>query len=123
MMKGNGGPTAAEAALSHPTGQARRLSYKTLFHPAGQARRLSYERLTMTRSRREFLRDVGLSAAALPFVLNLPSLGFANQRARKQRLVVMFSPDGVVPWNFWPDEEGPEFTLKESLTPLEGLKD
>src|SRR5213080_3338629 len=77
----------------------------------------------MTRSRREFLRDVGISAAALPFVLNLPSLGFANQQTRKQRLVVMFSPDGVVPWNFWPDEEGDEFTLKESLLPLEPLKD
>src|SRR3954465_8908810 len=77
-----------------------------------------YEDRNMSWSRREFLRDVGLSAAALPFVLNLPSLGFANQRARKQRLVVMFSPDGVVPWNFWPDEEGATFTLKESLTPL-----
>jgi hypothetical protein len=77
----------------------------------------------MTRSRREFLRDLGISAAALPFVLNLPSLGFANQQARKQRLVIMFSPDGVVPWTFWPDEEGSEFTLKESLRPLEPLKD
>src|SRR5947207_11258424 len=88
-----------------------------------QASRLCYKETTMTRSRREFLRDLGISAAALPFVLNLPSLGFANQQARKQRLVVMFSPDGVVPWNFWPEEEGSEFTLKESLTPLEGLKD
>jgi hypothetical protein len=78
--------------------------------------------MTQARSRREFLRDFGISAAALPFVLNLPSLGFANQQARKQRLVVMFSPDGVVPWNFWPEEEGSEFTLKESLTPLEPLK-
>jgi Protein of unknown function (DUF1552) len=76
----------------------------------------------MPRSRREFIRDVGISAAALPFVLNLPSLGFANQQKRKQRLVVMFSPDGVVPWNFWPEEEGSEFTLKESLTPLEPFK-
>src|SRR5919106_381803 len=74
-------------------------------------------------SRREFLRDLGISAAALPFVLNLPSLGFANQGARKQRLVVMFSPDGVVPWNFWPEEEGSEFTLKESLSPLAPFKD
>jgi hypothetical protein len=74
-------------------------------------------------SRREFLRDLGLSAAALPFVLNLPSLGFANQQVRKQRLVVMFSPNGVVPKAFWPDEEGSEFTLKESLTPLEPFKD
>lgn len=74
-------------------------------------------------SRREFLRDLGISAAALPFVLNLPSLGFANQQARKQRLVVMFSPNGVVPKTFWPDDEGSEFTLKESLTPLEPFKD
>jgi hypothetical protein len=76
-----------------------------------------------TRSRREFLRDLGISAAALPFVLNLPSLGFANQGARKQRLVVMFSPNGVVPKTFWPDEEGAEFTLKESLTPLAPFQD
>ncbi len=75
------------------------------------------------KSRREFLRDLGLSAAALPFVLNLPSLGFANQQARKQRLVVMFSPNGVVPSTFWPDEEGSEFKLKESLSPLEPFKD
>ncbi len=69
-------------------------------------------------SRRDFLRDLGLSAAALPFLLNLPSLGFANQQRRKQRLVVMFSPNGVVPSTFWPDEEGETFTLKESLSPL-----
>jgi hypothetical protein len=74
-------------------------------------------------SRREFLRDLGIGAAALPFVLNLPSLGFANQERRKQRLIVMFSPDGVIPKNFWPDEEGPSFVLKESLKPLEPLKD
>jgi len=75
------------------------------------------------RSRREFVRDLGLGAAALPFVLNLPSLGFANQAKRKQRLVVMFSPNGVVPPAFWPDEEGAKFTLKESLKPLEPFQD
>lgn len=74
-------------------------------------------------SRRAFLRDLGLSAAAVPFVLNLPSLGFANQTARKQRLVIMFSPNGVVPENFWPDEEGSAFTLKEILTPLAPYQD
>ena len=73
-------------------------------------------------TRREFLRDLGMSAAAIPFVLNLPSLGFANQGARKQRLVIIFSPNGVVPPTFWPDEKGAEFTLKESLTPLEPFK-
>ncbi len=73
----------------------------------------------MTRSRREFLRDLGVGAAAVPFVLNLPSLGFANQTARKQRLIVMFSPNGIVPKTFWPDEQGDKFTLKESMKPLE----
>ena len=73
-------------------------------------------------SRRDFLQNLGLGAAALPFVLNLPSLGFANQQRRKQRLVIMFSPNGVVPSTFWPDEEGEIFTLKESLSPLEPFK-
>lgn len=80
--------------------------------------------MTTPRSRREFIRQMGIGAAALPFVLNLPSLGFANAPpARKQRLVVMFSPNGVVPWNFWPDEEGEKFTLKESVTPLAPWQD
>jgi Protein of unknown function (DUF1552) len=76
-----------------------------------------------TSTRREFIRDLGLSTAALPFILNLPSLGFANQQARKQRLVVMFTPNGVVPSAFWPDGEGKLTTLKESLIPLDPFKD
>jgi hypothetical protein len=75
------------------------------------------------RSRREFVRDLGVGAAALPFVGNLPSLGFANQARRKQRLVVMFSPNGVIPSAFWPTQEGTDFTLPESLTPLAPFKD
>jgi hypothetical protein len=76
--------------------------------------------MTIKSTRRDFLRDTGLSAAALPFVLNLPSLGFANQNRRKQRLVVMFSPNGIVPNAFWPSEEGTlkEGMLKEILQPL-----
>ena len=74
-------------------------------------------------SRREFIRDLGIGAAAMPFVLNLPSLGFANQQRRKQRLVIMFSPNGVVPSAFWPDEEGPSFKFKESLKPLEPFRE
>jgi hypothetical protein len=70
-------------------------------------------------SRREFVRDLGLGSASLPFILNLPSLGFANQAKRKQRLVVMFSPNGVIPGAFWPKEEGEKFTLPASLKPLE----
>jgi Protein of unknown function (DUF1552) len=74
-------------------------------------------------SRREFIRDLGIGAAALPFLLNLPSLGFGEEGRRKQRLIIMFSPDGVIPSNFWPDEEGESFTLKESLKPLEALRE
>jgi hypothetical protein len=72
----------------------------------------------MARTRREFLRTLGVGAAALPFVLNLPGLGFANTTVRKKRLVVMFSPDGTLPNQFWPDEEGDCFALKPILEPL-----
>jgi hypothetical protein len=78
--------------------------------------------VAQTTNRREFIRDLGISAGALPFLLNLPSLGLANQQQRKRRLVVIFSPNGVIPGAFWPDEEGKSFTLKESLTPLEPFK-
>jgi Protein of unknown function (DUF1552) len=79
--------------------------------------------VALHRTRREFFRDLGIGTAALPFVLNLPSLGFANQQKRKQRLVVIFSPNGVFPPAFWPDEEGDEFTLKEIVKPLEPFQD
>jgi hypothetical protein len=75
------------------------------------------------RSRREFLRDLGLSAAASPFLLNLPGLALVEPSARKQRLVIMFSPNGIVPDTFWPDEIGRAFTLKESLKPLAPFQD
>ena len=79
--------------------------------------------MNQPKTRRTFLRDLGINAAAFPFVLNLPSLGFPNnQGARKKRVVVMFSPNGIVPNTFWPDEEGDKFTFKESLTPLEPFK-
>src|SRR5947199_1883573 len=79
--------------------------------------------MSQTRTRREFIRDLGIGTAALPFVLNLPSLGFANQQRRKQRLVVLFSPNGVVPDAFWPSEEGKLGALKDILKPLEPFKD
>jgi hypothetical protein len=74
-------------------------------------------------NRREFLRTLGLGAGALPFVLNLPSLAFANQSQRKRRMIVMFSPNGVVQHQFWPDEEGAKFKLKECLAPLAPFQD
>ena len=79
--------------------------------------------MSASHSRRRFLRDLGVGSAVLPFVLNRPSLAFANQARRKQRLVVMFSPNGIVPKTFWPDEAGEKFTLKESLEPLAPYQD
>jgi hypothetical protein len=85
---------------------------------------LSAETLPMPSfsTRREFIREFGLGAASLPFILNLPSLGFANQSQRKQRLVVLFSPNGIVPKTFWPDEQGEKFAFKEIMKPLEPFK-
>ncbi len=74
-------------------------------------------------TRREFLRHLGISTAALPFVLNLPSLCFANQQQRKRRLVIIFSPNGVVPNTFWPSDDGDDFSFPESLTPLDPFRD
>ena len=70
-------------------------------------------------TRRHFLNKLSLSAAAAPFISGLSA--FASPKAlsaRRQRLVVMFSPNGTVPWDFWPDEEGSQFTLKRILQPL-----
>lgn len=75
-------------------------------------------------TRRDFIRKLGLSAAALPFVSNLSTFAAAEARnVRKQRLVVLFSPNGTVPWDFWPDEEGENFTLKRIMEPLKDFQD
>jgi len=73
-------------------------------------------------SRRHFAQQFGLGAASLPFLLNLQSLVQASPTAPKQRLVIVFSPNGVIPPQFWPDEEGNEFTLKRIMAPLEPFK-
>src|SRR5437762_1751489 len=75
-----------------------------------------------TRNRRQFLRDLGISTAAIPFLAGLASLASTTSAARKQRMVLMFSPNGTVPDQFWPEEEGEEFTLKRILAPLEPFK-
>src|SRR5712671_3154946 len=73
--------------------------------------------------RREFLKRAGLSAASLPFLLGLPSLGLAAPARPRQRLVIMFSPNGTIPANYWPDAVGKEFQLKEIMSPLAAFKD
>lgn len=58
----------------------------------------------------------------MPFVNNLPSLLVPPFSQRKQRLIILFSPDGVIPSTFWPDAEGADFAFKQSLSPLEPFK-
>jgi len=74
-------------------------------------------------NRRQFLRDLGISAAAFPFLAGLPSLTGAPLPQRRQRLVIMFSPNGTLPKEFWPDQEGTDFAFKSILKPLEAFKD
>jgi len=73
--------------------------------------------------RRQFVKSLGLSATSLPFLMGLPSLGLAAPARPRQRLVVMFSPNGTIPTEFWPDEVGADFKLKEIVSPLEAFKD
>src|SRR5947208_3000210 len=73
--------------------------------------------------RRTFLKQFGLSAASLPFLMGLPSLGLASPARPRQRLVIMFSPNGTIPNAFWPEETGNDFKLKEIMEPLEAFKD
>src|SRR6266566_5191990 len=73
--------------------------------------------------RRQFLKQFGISAASLPFLVGLPSLGLASPTRPRQRLIIMFSPNGTIPPAFWPDETGTDFALKPIMAPLEPFKD
>lgn len=77
------------------------------------------------KSRRQFIRNLGVSAAAAPFLSGLPGINaLAASGAPKQRLIVLFSPNGTVPPEFWPHEkEDGSFQLKRILKPLEAYQD
>src|SRR2546428_4501490 len=73
--------------------------------------------------RRQFIKQLGISTASLPFLLGLPSLGLASPARPRQRLIIMFSPNGTIPPAFWPDETGKDFALKPIMAPLEPFTD
>jgi hypothetical protein len=75
-----------------------------------------------TLNRRQFLRNLGVSAAALPFLAGLPSLRGATLAQKRQRVVIMFSPNGTLPNDFWP-EAGGDLVFKSILQPLEPFKE
>jgi len=83
-------------------------------------------------SRRDLLRRLGVGSAVLPFLGNLPSLAAVVTVAPKKRLIVVFSPDGVVRKDFWPQIPGPFLTpgpirvpaeLPPILRPLDAFRD
>ncbi len=76
-------------------------------------------------SRRDFLAKAGFSAAAMNLMMNLPSLravGAPAAGGKMQRLVFIFSPNGVIPAHFWPEQSGDSFELKRILQPLREFK-
>lgn len=78
-------------------------------------------------NRRQFLRDLGIGTAALPFLAGLPGLRASAGKAAtaRKRLIVMFSPNGTLPNEFWPDQFGPDapLELKPILKPLEPFRE
>lgn len=80
--------------------------------------------MTQMQSRRKFLKQAGISAAAANLMMNLPSLAMAGgtEAAAKKRLVIVFSPNGVIPKHFWPEKMGQDFELKRILEPLADFK-
>lgn len=73
-------------------------------------------------TRRDFLRNLGVSAATLPFLAGLPSLTGATLPQRRQRVVIMFSPNGTLPNEFWPDANESDIAFKPIMEPLAPFK-
>jgi hypothetical protein len=73
-------------------------------------------------NRRQFLHRLGVSSAALPFLAGLPSLMGASTPQRRQRVIIMFSPNGTLPNEFWPDAAD-ELAFKPIMEPLDPFKD
>ena len=77
-------------------------------------------------TRRDFLRALGISAGAWPFVAGLPSLrAETTSPSARRRLIVMFTPNGTLPPEFWPDAMGADqpLQLKPMLSPLEPFRE
>ena len=73
--------------------------------------------------RRDFLRRLGLSAATLPLLSGLTSLHAAAGAPARRRIIFVFSPNGTIPSEFWPDAVGEKFGLKRILAPLAPFRD
>ena len=75
--------------------------------------------------RRAALKQLGLSTLSLPILTQSSSLFGepVKKSIPKQRLIVMFSPNGTIPNQFWPERDGEDFEHKTILKPLEPFHD
>ncbi|MEO0477248.1 MAG: DUF1552 domain-containing protein [Planctomycetota bacterium] len=73
-------------------------------------------------SRRTLLKAMGVPAAAAPFLFGLPSVSGAALDPRPKRLIIVFSANGIVQNDFWPDQPGPIEQFKPILEPLEPIR-
>ena len=76
-----------------------------------------------TTDRRLFLKSLGISAGAANFLWSLPSFGSPAATAAKQRVIFVFSPNGVIPKHYWPEKTGEDFDLKRITEPLAPFRD
>jgi hypothetical protein len=77
--------------------------------------------------RRDFLRlatsAISTSYVSSAFIPGLSSLQPVAVNNVPKRLVIVFSPNGMVADGFWPEREGTDFDLTKVLTPLESFRE
>ena len=76
--------------------------------------------------RRELLKGAGALALAFPGLSSWAGLTWMmpnRSLQSKKRLVIMFSPNGMVREGFWPKTEGPDFEMDQVLKPLESFRE
>lgn len=81
--------------------------------------------MTLPINRREFVRGAGAFALAFPGLSQWAGLDWVMPSVdanKPKRLVIVFSPNGMVREGFWPKTEGPDFEMTEVLKPLDDFR-
>ena len=73
-----------------------------------------------SRDRRRLLKNSIKTAAALPFLQHLPSLAASSQA--QKRFIMLFTPNGTIPEEFFPTGSENQFEFNRILAPLTSLK-
>lgn len=84
------------------------------------------EIMNLKTHRREFIKGAGALALAIPGLSSKSGLTWLNpafEPTKKKRLVIMFTPNGMVRDGFWPQTEGADFEMDRVLKPLEALRE